>query len=341
MSLNMINLWNGKSVPRIGVGTWALGGTQYSNGKLIGWGSVDDDMSVSTLHSAFGRGIRIIDTSGSYGAGHAERVIARAISESELQRDDFIICTKVGMQCDPITGDIIGSTDKKDDIAKAINASLQRLNTDYIDLVKFHINRHPVEKSHGVFEALSEAYKIGKIGAFGWSNDDPEGAAAFMALNGFVAIQHDLNVFSPAEDMLSEIERSSLWSFNRQPLAMGLLSGKYHGKTPKIGENDMRSSGLDWMRYFDTEGAPSRVLVEAVEKIRELLTYDGRTVAQGALGWCLAQSDWAIPLPGCRTPAQAMDNFGVLELEQFDMDIVRKINMTMSGLQQINSGITL
>jgi len=334
MSLNMISLWNRKVVPRIGIGTWALGGKQFSNGKLIGWGSVDDSLSIRTLHSAFEKGVRIIDTSGSYGAGHAERVIAKAISESELHREDFVICTKAGTLCDPLSGDIAGSTDKKQDIAKAIDASLQRLDTDYLDLVKFHTNRHPVEKSHGVFEAFSDAYKLGKIGAFGWSNDDPEGANAFMSLDGFIAIQHDLNVFSPAENMLSTIEKNAMWSFNRQPLAMGLLSGKYHGNTPKVGEHDMRSSGLAWMRYFDSEGAPTTELVEAVERIRELLTCDGRTVAQGALGWCLAQSERAIPLPGCRTPAQAIDNFGVLELGQLDMGVVSKINELLSELQR-------
>ena len=216
----------------------------------------------------------------------------------------------------------------------AIDASLQRLKTGYLDLVKFHTNRHPVEKSDGVFEAFSEAYKVGKIGAFGWSNDDPNGATAFMCLDGFIAIQHDLNVFAPAKNMLSLIENNSLWSFNRQPLAMGLLSGKYHGKTPRVGENDMRSSGLSWMRYFNSEGAPSKELVVAVERIRELLTYDGRTVAQGALGWCLAQSDRTIPLPGCRTPTQARDNFGVLERGQLDLEIVNNINEILSDLQQ-------
>ena len=95
----------------------------------------------------------------------------------------------------------------------------------------------------------------------------------------------------------------------------------------------MRSSGLVWMRYFDTEGAPTRELVEAVELVRGLLSCDGRTVAQGALAWCLAQSERAIPLPGCRTPEQAIDNFGVLEVNPMDVETVDKINNTLSDLQ--------
>ena len=332
--MNNIVLWNGKTVPRIGIGTWAMGGMQYSSGKPIGWGKVDDATSVRTLHAAFDMGVRIIDTSVSYGAGHAERIIARAIRESSIHRDDFSICTKAGTLCDPLTGDINGPTDSKADISAAIDASLRNLETHYIDLVKFHVNRHPVQQSHGVFDALEAAYQAGRIGAFGWSNDDVDGAMAFVNLEGFKAVQHDLNLFSPADDMLSAIEANHLWSFNRQPLGMGLLSGKYHGKSPKVGQNDMRSSGLAWMRYFDRDGAPTKQLVEAVEIVRDWLTANGRTVAQGALCWCLAQSDRTIPLPGCRTPEQAADNFGTLSLEPLEPEAVEEIRKALAGLQR-------
>ncbi|WP_299149552.1 aldo/keto reductase [uncultured Tateyamaria sp.] len=333
-----ITLWNDKQVPRIGIGTWVMGGMQYSGGKPIGWGEVDDNTSVRTLHTAFDMGVRIIDTSVSYGAGHAEDVIARAIRESSLDSDDVVICTKAGTLCDPESGDIMGPTDRKRDILDAIDASLHRLRTDYLDLVKFHVNRYPVDRSEEVFEALSEAYAAGKIAAFGWSNDDLQGAMAFADLEGFEAVQHDLNLFSTADHLLRAIEERGLWSFNRQPLAMGLLSGKYHGKSLSIQAGDMRSSGLDWMRYFDKDGAPTKDLVEAVEKVRALLTDDGRTVAQGALGWCLAQSDRTIPLPGCRTPEQAMDNFGVLALEpletETETETVNAVNDFLAGLQR-------
>ncbi len=332
--MNNIVLWNGKTAPRIGIGTWVLGGMQYSGGKPIGWGNVDDATSVRTLHAAFEMGVRIIDTSVSYGAGHAERIIAQAIKESHLHRDDFLICTKAGTLYDPLTGDITGTTDRKADIFAAINTSLKNLDTGYLDLVKFHVNRYSVQQSYGVFEALAEAHQVGKIGAFGWSNDDADGVMAFADLEGFKAVQHDLNLFSPADKMLNAIEANHLWSFNRQPLAMGLLTGKYRGKTPNVGDNDMRSSGLQWMRYYDRDGAPTKELVEAVEIVRDCLTSNGRTVAQGALCWCLAQSERAIPLPGCRTPKQATDNFGTLSLEPMNAEAVDEIRKALVGLQR-------
>lgn len=333
MTLQDITLWNGKTVPRMGIGTWVMGGEQFADGMPLGWSNVDDATSVRTLHTAFDMGVRIIDTSNQYGGGHAEDVIARAIAQSDLSRDDLVICTKAGLVCDPVSGDLTGPTVDTAEITASIDGSLQRLKTDHLDLVKFHLNRHPVAESEGVFEAFSEAFKAGKIGGFGWSNDNLEGALAFADLEGYVAVQHDLNLFSPADDVLRGLEARGLWAFNRQPLAMGLLSGKYTVNSPKADASDVRTSGMEWLRYFTAEGAPTAELVQAVEKVRALLTQDGRSVAQGALGWCLAQSGRAIPLPGCRTPAQANDNFGVLNLPPMNSEVVGKISTLVSDLQ--------
>ncbi len=333
MSNYDVTLWNGKRAPRMGIGTWVMGGQQYAGDTPIGWANVDDATSIQTLHTAFDHGIRIIDTSNQYGGGHAEDVIAQGIAQSALPRDAFVICTKAGNVCDPETGDLVGTTDQKADITATIEGSLRRLKTDHLDLVKFHLNRHPIDQSEGVFEAFSDAYKAGKIGGFGWSNDNLEGAIAFAEMDGFVAVQHDLNLFSPADNMLRALEERDIWAFNRQPLGMGLLSGKYRIDSPKADAGDVRTSGMGWLRYFTSDGAPTAELVQAIDKVRGLLTQDGRTVAQGALGWCLSQSPKAIPLPGCRTPAQATENFGVLALPHLDDRVVHEINSVLSEYQ--------
>jgi len=87
---------------------------------------VDDTESLAALHAAFERGVRIIDTADQYGGGHAEAVIAQALSESSIPRDDFVICTKVGMVCDPETGNITGVTSDGASISAAIDASLAK-----------------------------------------------------------------------------------------------------------------------------------------------------------------------------------------------------------------------
>lgn len=327
--MDEITTWNGKTAPRIGIGTWVMGGEQYWEGKPTGWAGVDDNDSLKTLHTAFDMGVRIIDTANSYGGGHSEEIIAKALTQSDIPRDEFVICTKVGLVCDD-DGNIIGPCDDKQTIAHMIDECLKRLQVEQIDLVKFHLNTHPIEQSHGVFEAFSEAHQSGKIAGFGWSNDDVQGALAFKDLKAYVAIQHDLNLFSPADDMIENTADAELWSFNRQPLAMGLLTGKYNANSNPFDKDDIRGSGFDWMKYFDENGAPSKAFLQQLDQIKTLLTADGRSLAQGALGWCLAQGNHTIPLPGCRTAEQAKDNFGVINYGPLSKDIMQQLNTIMN-----------
>ena len=326
-----VELWNGKTAPRIGIGTWVMGGEQFWDGAPTGWSGVDDAESLAALHAAFERGVRIIDTADQYGGGHAEAVIEQAISESSIPRDDFVICSKVGMVCDPETGNITGVKSDGAAITAATDASLARLGVDHLDLVKFHLNGHPVAESHEVFAAFSRAFEAGKIGGFGWSNDDVEGAMAFADLAGFVAVQHDLNLFTPADAMVQQVTTRGLWSFCRQPLAMGLLTGKYRSPQPSFGAEDIRGGGADWMRYFDADGAPNEALLSRLGEVRDALTADGRSLAQGALGWCLAQSARSIPIPGCRTVAQVEDNFGVIEAGPLSPEAVAEVHAVMGS----------
>lgn len=309
-----LTLWNGKTVPRIGVGTWVMGGQQYWDGMSVGWDNVDDKESLDTLRTSFDMGVRIIDTAAQYGGGHSEIIIGQALQDTDIAREKFTICTKAGYNCDPDTGNVIGETDRKEDIARNIDESLQRLGVDYLDMVKYHINWHPIEQSEGVFEVFDQARRDGKIKAFGWSTDDPERTSVFAdKYDGFVAVQHNLNLFTPADEILSVIEDRNLYSFNRQPLAMGLLTGKYTGGDTAAAGDDIRSAGASWMRYFEDGGLPNADFLSKIENAREILTADGRSLAQGSLGFCLAKSARTIPIPGCRTVKQALDNFGVIE----------------------------
>ncbi|MEP4768496.1 MAG: aldo/keto reductase [Roseibium sp.] len=320
-----VKLWNGKTVPRIGIGTWVMGGEQYWGDMPTGWQGVDDAESLATLRTAFDLGVRIIDTADQYGAGHSERIIAKALNDMPYDRSEFVIATKFGLVCDPDSGNITGISDNPATVAPAVEASMKRMGLEHIDLVQFHLNNHPVDKSRGVFEELAKLYESGKIGGFGWSTDDVIGAVAFVDLPGYVAVQHDLNLFAPGPDMLKAAEKNGLWAFNRQPLAMGLLTGKHTSTSAGFGKNDIRGSGAEWLAYFEKDGRPSAKLLAKLDKLRDLLTSDGRSLAQGALGWVLAQSPRTIPLPGCRTPQQACDNFGVIKCNALSSEVIDEI----------------
>ncbi len=298
---------SGIEVSAVGFGCWAIGGPFTSGGKPAGWGETDDDESVAALHRALDLGITFFDTADVYGVGHSERVLGRALTG---HRDDVVIATKFGNVFDVPTRELTGTDVSASYVRAACEASLDRLGTDHVDLYQLHVGDLPLTQVDGLLATLESLVDAGKIRAYGWSTDDPERAAAFAAGEHCAAVQHQLNVLDDAPEMLVVCAEDDLASVNRGPLAMGLLSGKYSAETT-LGIDDVRGDSPDWMRYF-TDGRPDPAWLRRVMAIREVLTSDGRTLAQGALGWILARHGSTVPIPGCRTVEQATENAGVL-----------------------------
>jgi aryl-alcohol dehydrogenase-like predicted oxidoreductase len=173
-----------------------------------------------------------------------------------------------------------------------------------------HCDAEP-EQVDDIVATLESLVDSGLIRGYGWSTDDAAKAAAFANGPHCAATQHVLNVFEDAPDMLAVCGEHHLASINRAPLAMGLLGGKYDQHS-QLATRDVRGTGgKRWVAYF-RDGRPSPEFLRRLDAIRNILTSDGRTLAQGALGWILARSSRTIPIPGIRTPAQARDNAGTL-----------------------------
>ena len=124
-------------------------------------------------------------------------------------------------------------------------------------------------------------------------------------------IQHTENVFQDNPAVLEVCERYGLASVNRSPLAAGFLSGKYVPGT-RVGADDWRVEQRDWSAFFTADGEPEPEWLRRLDAIREILTSNGRTPAQGALAWLWARSPATIPIPGIKTVAQAEDNAGAI-----------------------------
>lgn len=310
---------SGIEVSAIGMGCWAIGGPFSGYGAPIGWGEVDDDESIAALHAALEHGITFFDTSDAYGTGHSERIIGRAFG---AMRDKVVIATKFGNVIDEEKRELVGQNADGAYIVNACEASLKRLNTDYIDLYQFHLGDYPAADAPAVQETLEALVQQGKIRSYAWSTDNVTNAAAFANGDYCAAVQHRLNIFEDAPEIIAICEAHNLASINRSPLAMGLLSGKYDQHS-QFAQDDIRSNlGLDWMAYFK-DGKPNPDLLERISAIREILTSDGRSLVQGALGWLLARSPQTVPIPGIRTVAQAMENakgqqFGPLSQAQMN-----------------------
>ncbi len=300
---------SGIRVSAMGLGCWAIGGPFWRGDTPVGWGEVDDAESIRAIHTALDMGVNFFDTADVYGAGHSERVLGQALKG---RRDQVIIATKFSNVFDEQTRQITGSDASPAYIHQACEASLRRLETDYIDLYQFHNGGYSPALAIEVRETLEVLVTEGKIRAYGWSTDDPDRAGVFAEGSSCTAVQHQMNVLNDAADMIALCETLDLASINRGPLAMGLLTGKYKADS-KLPANDVRGENAPaWMQYFK-EGRPNPVFLEKLRAVREILTSEGRTLAQGALAWLWARSEQTIPIPGFKTVAQVKENCAAMQ----------------------------
>ena len=306
---------SGIQVSAMGLGCWAIGGPFWHDG-WVGYGDVDDDASIRAIHRALDLGVTFFDTADAYGCGHSERVLGQALAG---RRDRVVIATKFGYVPDEAKRQITGTDASPQYIRQACEASLRRLNTDYIDLYQFHIHDYDLEKAVEVRETLEALVKEGKIRWYGWSldNEQIEQIHLFAAGPHCTSIQHTLNIFIDDQPTLKLCEEFNLASINQGPLSRGILTGKFSADST-FAENDIRRR---WGWNF-REGRPAERL-EQLAALREVLTQGGRTLAQAALGWIWAHSERTIPIPGFKTVAQVEENagamrFGPLTVEQME-----------------------
>jgi len=301
---------SGIEVSALGMGCWAIGGPFWEKGTPLGWGEVDDEESIRAIHRAMELGVNFFDTANVYGAGHSERVLARALSD---RRREVVIATKFNAVFDEATREVTGSDSTPAGIRKACEASLQRLNTDYIDLYQFHDNGFPANKAKPVRETLEELVKEGKIRAYGWSTDFTDRAEVFAQGKNCTSIQLQLNVLDDNPEVVALCEKNNLAAINRGPLAMGLLTGKYSLNTKPSADDVRGEKSPEWMKYFK-DGRPNPQWMKKMESVREILTSGGRSVVQGALAWLWARSDQTLPIPGFRTVKQVEENCGAMQI---------------------------
>jgi len=295
-------------VSALGLGCWAIGGPWTVNGQHpAGWGEVNDAESIRAIQYAVDKGINFFDTAANYGAGHSERILGRALAG---RRDQVIIATKFGYRVDEIAKDVTHYGDPRTgDVARYIRqdceGSLQRLDTDVIDLYQFHVGYYSPEKVGPILEVLEELVVEGKIRAYGWSTDNFEGARVFSEGEHCAAIQHDLTVVVDASELIDLCQNRNLASINRSPLGRGLLTGKYTRESV-FPDDDIRSREDFKDRWVDP-------VLGNLDAVQDVLTQHGRTLVQGALCWIWGRSPITIPIPGFRNVTQLEENIAALD----------------------------
>ena len=300
-------------VSAIGMGCWAIGGPWTIGGSQAGWSSVDDSESTRAIKRAFDLGVNFFDTAANYGAGHSETLLGEIFKD---KRDQVVIASKFGYRVDEekkaVTAYDARETDS--DVASHLRAdleqSLRRLQTDYIDVYQLHVWGLSIERALEVRVVLEELVREGKIRTYGWSTDRSDAIQAFATLPNCSVVQQQLSVLDGNMELLHLCESLNLASINRGPLGMGLLTGKF-APDSTFKPDDVRGN-MQWHPGFK-DGHPTQDWLDKLNAIREVLTSNGRTLAQGALAWIWGKSQITIPIPGFRNVAQVEENCKALD----------------------------
>jgi aryl-alcohol dehydrogenase-like predicted oxidoreductase len=320
-------------VSAMGLGCWAIGGPFNYYDKPSGWGEINDDDSIRAIHHALDLGVTFFDTANVYGCGHSEEVLAKAL---DGRRDQVVIATKFGNTWTPGTKDACEADPVTPEVIRAqLEDSLRRLKTDCIDLYQFHLWGFPAAEGAPVRETLEALVTEGKIRGYGWSTDLLASVQVFAEGPNCIAVQQQLNVIegSPTGDsdsILALCEERNMASLNRAPLAMGLLTGKFTPNTT-FPADDVRSK-VEWFGGFQG-GKPNPEWLNMLEALREILTSNGRTLAQGALAWLWGRSEKTIPIPGFKNIQQAEENARAMEFGPLSADQMREIERLLGRVE--------
>ncbi len=315
--LGRSDLW----VSAVGLGCNAIGGPMWDRavrGDLpVGYGAVDDRESTRAIRRALDLGINFFDTADEYGCGHSERVLGAALSG---QKNDVIVSSKFGFTFNEQTREVLGKDASPAYIRRACEASLRRLGRDYLDIYLLHIRDLPYAEAGMARDTLESLAAEGMIRWYGWSTDDVERARFFAEGAHCAVIEHRLNVLLDAPEMLALCEELDLGSVNRIPLLMGVLTGKYTSDHLPP-DDDVRSM------FFSHSGFAGDVA--RIQRVKDILTSGGRSLAQGALLWILSRSPRAVPIPGFRTVEQVEQNVEVCDMDPLTEHEMSKIQMAL------------
>jgi len=298
-------------VSALGMGCWAIGGPWdwADPGKErfpVGWGDTDDDESLRALHAALDMGVDFFDTAANYGAGHSEVLLGRAFKG---KRDQVVIATKFGHIVNEEKKTVYSAPDQIiQNVRSDVENSLRRLQTDFIDIYQLHEGRYDAQLSLELQSVLEELVSAGKIRWYGWSTDVVENARTFASganAAHCTSIQFALNAIRDNAGMREVCADFDLAGINKDPLNKGFLTGKFNANTT-FPKNDVRQ-GTD---FSDPEIAKR---LKIVDEIRDILTFNGRSMAQGALAYIWALDERMVPIPGFKSVKQVTDNAGAME----------------------------
>src|SRR5579864_3720617 len=278
-------------VSRIGLGAMGMSTAYTGAGK-------DDAEAIRTIHRALDLGVTFIDTAEIYGPYTNEQLVGRALAG---RRDDVVLATKFGWIS--YSGREPGQLDSSPkSIRTAVDGSLQRLQTDHIDLCYQHRvdPATPIEDTVG---AMGELVAEGKIRHIGLSEAGPDTIRRAHGVHPVTAVQSEYSLFTraPEAKVLPVLRELGIGFVPYSPLGRGFLTGAIRSHE-QLDDTDFRKTNP---RFTDENFEHNLRLVERVEQVaREVRA----TPAQVAIAWLLAQGDDIAPIPGTKRVARVEEN---------------------------------
>ena len=306
----------GIRISEVGLGCWPIGGASFRGGSPTGWSGVDVMESIETVRRSWEQSVTFYDTADAYGRGKSEVLVGMGLYEN---KNEAVICTKVGMSLAAPGQDF-----SEPYILGALDASLTRLERDYVDLYLLH--GPPLEgMTDALFGLMKDLKGSGKIRAWGVSISPVETSdrvveEGLRAMEGGAeAIQLVYNILQQKEgDALFPVAmEKGVGMIARVPLASGWLTGKYNAQTA-FPADDLRS-----LRY-----TPERVreTAELVAKV-DFLLEEADSMVEAALRFVLSNPAVSTVIPGAKTPAQlrGIVNAAGMTLSRNSLDRIREL----------------
>ena len=284
------------------LGDSALEVSEISLGSWLTYGvGVEADKARACLEEAFAQGINFIDTANVYGRGAAETFLGGALQGRP--RDSYVLATKVYF---PMSDSDRGLSAAQ--IEKQLDASLQRLRTDHVDLYQCH--RYdwdtPLEET---MAALTRAVDSGKARYIGFSEWPAERIQAAIDMTGvarFVSSQPQYSLLwrEPEEEVIPLCAANGISQIVWSPLAQGVLSGKYDPDSPP--PRDSRAASDEMGGFMDRLMQPD--VLRGVQQLKPIAEEAGLTLPQFALAWVLREPNVASAIIGASRPEQVREN---------------------------------
>jgi aryl-alcohol dehydrogenase-like predicted oxidoreductase len=285
----------------IGYGGWPMGRGMY--------GAFDDDEAIAAARTSYENGVTLFDTAAVYGWGYGETLMGKALKGI---REDVVLVTKGAREWVRDNPDRRAATVSDSDpkrLLQSIDESLQRLQTDYIDLFLIHWPDHT--KAFSVpMEALEQAKKAGKIRHTGVSNFSAEMMAESRETSPIVTNQIGYHIFDrrAEPEVMPFAKENNMGIMAYGSLSHGLLTGTW-GPDKKFDDDDWRNGGANFgISSWGPDNLAANVAV--VEKLKVIAGDHGKTIPQLAIAWSLANDAVSVALAGSVTPAEATENLG-------------------------------